>query len=365
MKKHSNSIFLLTLCLIVIQYQGVFGQTVPEYRIKASQILNGNDEAIGFYNPSRIVAIGEYLIIIDDANDDQVLVFDIKSHKFINAIGKIGRGPGEFLDPWNIFISKTESQEKFCIYGLRLRKISCFDLENVVKKSSHLPLYSVMLGKEIGMPLRINGMPTAKEFIITGIFPESYRFLLADSSGNVTRRSDKVDHQKEKEPLNVFQHAYTVVPVSNLEGTKIALGYFYSNLIEIYSSGDGTMLTSIRGIGDHDFYKPLFSTRKTPYGLTMAQGGDTRLAYIDINAGENYIYALYSGRRRKDKGSGQSNIVHVVSWDGELKSVLHLDTDVRDCDVSSLNGRKKLFCINNSRVNPSILTYEIADLKDN
>lgn len=328
-------------------------EETPEFELQTSAIWENNGWFI--YDPTVISLIDNYLIVIDRAGENQILVFDRQSQKLISAIGREGRGPGEYLTAWNLMVSE-EKDRRFCIYDLQLRRISCYELDEIAHKSNLKPAFSLTLSGQTGIPLYVNSMPKSNEFIVTGLFSDQYRFITVDSSGNIYNQSDHIPHIRENEPVNVFQHAYIALPVSNRNGTKIAFAYFYTDVIEIYST-DGDFL--YRGKLPTEHYKPYFSVRQTPAGPTMAQGSDARIAYIDIKTGNNHIFALYSGRARKERYNSQSNTIHVLDWKGQLKAIFHLDKYVESCTITP--EEKKLYCLYTLREEPEIIEYELPE----
>lgn len=245
----------------------------------------------------------------------------------------------------------------FCVFDIQLRKISCFDLNRVISDGNIKPDFTVNLGSQSGIPLRLNGLPDANGFIITGIFPEPYRFLIADRTGSIVKKSGLIPHQKGSEPINVFQHAYTVYPLSNLGGDKIAFGYKYTNIFEIYSlSGELLMRTHV---GD-EALEPFFKTRQTSQGPTMALGPDTLNGFTHITAGRSNIFALYSGHNFYTPRSGQANTILIYNWNGQHKATLKLGKFVRQCAVT-LN-EEKLYCVDQTSLEPSIIEYKIPSI---
>ncbi len=328
-------------------------QSVPEYNLKASSIWE-SDEWI-LYNPDKLAVLGSYLIVTDERQKNKIFLFHRKTKKLVAKLGREGRGPGEYLSPWYIFTSKRGTK-RFCIYDGILRRISCYNLKNVLKKPDNKPILSFTLSGETGIPLRLNSFPKAKKFIVTGIFSKPHRYMVIDSSGDIIKKSKAIPFSGVHDvPLNISQQAFTVFPVSNYKGTKIAFAYVYKNALAIYSN-EGKLLTQVKGPGKS--FSPKFLTAETPYGPTFAQNGETEVAYVDLNTSKNHIYALHSGRPRKSGVAGLSRTLYVYNWNGELNSIFHLDRNVLDCTVS-LTG-EALYCIDKNVNNyPAIVEYNL------
>lgn len=333
-------------------------QSVPEYNLKASSIWE-SDEWI-LYNPDKLAVLGSYLIVLDERQKNKIFLFNRKNKKLMAKLGREGKGPGEFLSPWYIFTAKRDTK-RFCIYDGQLRRISCYNLKNVLKKSDDKPLFSLTLSGNTGIPLRLNSFPKAKKFIVTGIFSNAHRYMVINSSGDIIKKSKAIPYSRINDvPLNISQQAFTVFPVSNYKGTKIAFAYVYKNTLAIYSK-EGKLLNQTMGPGK--YFSPKFLTAKTPYGPTFAQNGETKVAYVDLNSSKNHIYALHSGRPRKSGVAGLSQTLYVYNWNGELNSIFHLDRNVLDCAVTLTE--EVLYCIDKNVNNyPAIVEYKLPELDE-
>ena len=56
------------------------------------------------------------------------------------------------------------------------------------------------------------------------------------------------------------------------------------------------------------------------------------MGYNDITASDNYIYALFSGKKKKECGS-QSKIIRIIGWNGKAKCELESDLDLKQITV--------------------------------
>ena len=72
------------------------------------------------------------IIILDGRISKSVFIFDLNGN-FIRKIGKVGKGPGEYISPSSI--SADEEKKEIAIYDGRLNRIQLFSLEGKFLKS--------------------------------------------------------------------------------------------------------------------------------------------------------------------------------------------------------------------------------------
>ncbi|NGP88722.1 BF3164 family lipoprotein [Fodinibius halophilus] len=343
--------YVSLVVLLMIPVSTLFAQDFSEIDITTSEVWEQGEDPL--YNPAKILSVGDYVVIVDKVADKKVRIYDPESKQLVKAFGKQGKGPNEYLSIWNLFAVKDGSQQ-FCIYDIQLRRVTCYDLDAVANSSSYSPSYTQMLSADAGLPLRITGWPQKREFITTGIFKKGHRFITIDSTGSVAAKSDEFEYEESDTPLSVIQHAYTVLPTTNGDGTKVAFAYFYTNKLDIYSVS-GKKNATVRPSGD--FFPPLFSVCQTSQGTSMAQDGDTRLAYIDVSTTADHIYALYSGRKRSHKRTDSSDTIHVFDWNGNRDTKIHLDREVTDCTATA--GGENLLCLEKTAEGVDIIQYSL------
>ncbi|MDZ7772427.1 MAG: hypothetical protein U5K31_06785 [Balneolaceae bacterium] len=147
-----------------------------------------------------------YIVLTDGNPDRQVALSHESDMQYLGGFGRNGRGPAEFLSPW--LIMGEPGCPLFCIYDLNLRRISCYDADQVSTDFSRVePELTVNLDGSFGMPLNLEARLSRKEFIVTGIFADETRYLVSDSTGRVIQRSGAISGVMPRAPVNVQHNA--------------------------------------------------------------------------------------------------------------------------------------------------------------
>lgn len=284
------------------------------------------------YNPSKISYVKGYIILTDGNPDHQIAVFRETDRQFLGGFGRQGRGPSEFLSPY-LLLSKPDDP-LFCVYDLNMRRISCYDVDRTVTDFTRPePELMVTLDGNFGMPINLDARISRREFIVTGIFSDETRYIIADSTGKVIQRAGTIPDIMDNVPINVQHNAALTRVAAHPVNGRLALAYRFRNRISIYSP-EGELIRDI----DHPPLQdgdPGLILAHTPSGQPyMAQGNDTRMYYINIMADDKRIYALYSGRQRKEGAATYAQYLYIYNWDGDLLSYKRFDTFVESCTLT-------------------------------
>lgn len=311
------------------------------------------------YNPSMIRYVRGYVVLTDDNPDRQVVLFREGDMQYLGGFGRIGRGPAEYLSPWLILGNPITAI--FCIYDLNLRRISCYDADQVSSDFSRVePTLTVSLDGSFGIPLNLEARLPQKEFIVTGIFTDETRYMVSDSTGRVTQQSGVIPGIMPRAPINVQQNAALArVATHPLDG-RLAFAYRFTDRIGIYSA-EGKLIHEIAHPDKSS--DPGLVLAYTPSGQPyMAQDNNTRLAYVHVLADDRYIYGLYSGRQRRQGAADFASYLYVFDWKGNRVASHSLNTFVGNCTLTGRAGT--MLCLERTedyRDDFRILKFEIPD----
>ncbi len=91
---------------------------------------------------------------------------------------------------------------------------------------------------------------------------------------------------------------------------------------------------------------------------------DTRFGYVDVDATEETIFALYSGRTLEDFRSSASlgEFVHLFRWNGTFQAAYQLDTPVLTVAVEPAG--RHLYAIRHEP-EPAVITYALGAARTN
>ena len=78
----------------------------------------------------------------------------------------------------------------------------------------------------------------------------------------------------------------------------------------------------------------------------MARDKEGLNGYVDIYATEQFVYALFSGKKLKDENSKYAKRLRVFNWNGNLIKEYELDIPSSDICVSDDDSRLWTIAIN-------------------
>lgn len=312
------------------------------------EVLNKSDSLA---QPVALAKVGEHLVVVDAINEPAVHVVRASDGALVRSFGRKGSGPGEFRGARSVATSPRKESE-FWVYDIELSRLTRFDLRDSTRSGDHSLTFSSGI-----LPMELAWLGDSV-LVGTGIFQEG-RLALFDTAGRMLRTIGSVPGAEDgKVPVSVLQHAYTGTVAPAPDRTRVALVTRHADRLEIYPA-DGAGATIVRG---PDGFDPAFEVRQLKGHPYMATGEDLRFGYIDVTTTDDLVFALYSGRTRREHPGRASfaDRVHVYDWSGNLKQVLKLDSAVIDIAVDQEGGR--LYAIRHDPA-PSIVAYSLEGVE--
>lgn len=306
-------------------------------------------ESEAFGQPGDLAVVGEHLVLLDGLGNPAIHAIRLEDGSLARSFGRKGEGPGEFsgvrsIDP------VPGSASEFWVFDISLRRLTHVDLAgthistatgqgSLTFRAGELPMSPAWIGGEIVSP---------------GILAAG-RLARYDSVGNRVATTGSVPAIVGREvPVTVLQHAFTGTLAANPSRTRLALGTRHSDRLEIYRA-DGAPVATVRSAAP---FEPAFQVQALNGIPHMASGDDMRFGYVDVQTTEDRIFALFSGRTRRDYPGRAvfAEYVHEYDWDGRLRRVLKLDADVLSIAVDAEG--KKLFATRWTPT-PAVLVYPL------
>jgi hypothetical protein len=161
------------------------------------------------------------------------------------------------------------------------------------------------------------------ELVSTGYFDGPERLRVLDSVGGKRRSVGSLPPTPTGTPAQIAQQAYQAYVALNPTRTKIAVATRHADRIEIFALASGSRIVAERP----DAFDPTFTVATVGGSAVFATDGTLRFGYIDIDATEAYIYALYSGIRRGER-PGRANFgqsLLIFDWAGAIVARYALD----------------------------------------
>jgi hypothetical protein len=299
----------------VVGAQSAVPRRLESYRqtvIPLKGRLIGDPEV--FAQPSYIEWVNGKLVVIDRKADSMIVVLDAATGQTIRRFGRRGSGPGEFEAPWSI--QASGAGDSFWVFDTVLRRMTLVNLSTDFTRGSLHP--SAMLGLETGTALNNPKWVANGTLISAGIIPDG-RLAVFDSSGKARQAIGVFSFGDSRLPISVRRQAYDAYMTVSPKRDRVVTAMRLTDRVEIIDLTGGVLANGQRPFE----FEPKFDVSAD--GTRMISPLDQRVAYAGIAATEQGLFALFSGRTRRDGGAPFANYVHVFSWTGELKGVLKLD----------------------------------------
>jgi hypothetical protein len=277
--------------------------------------------------PTRIMSVGENLVVLDAAGPKSIHLITAREGRLQRSTGTSGAGPGEFRGASAIARDPKDVNAAW-IYDVTLSRMTRVS----ATAGAGSPTIINLAGKLTPVqPFWINDTLLASP----SLSPNG-RISFFSARGDYLRSEGVLPEQNGSIPPSVLQQAWMGKMVANPRTGELALATMYADQLEFYSP-EGKRLRTVRGPFRFD---PKFTVANAQGMAVMGQGDDMRFGYMDVAGTDRFIYALFSGRTREAHrgGASFSRYVHVYDWQGNLKRVLQLDSDVLGMDVSQ-DGR--------------------------
>lgn len=312
--------------------------------------LNGENLSFdGLIDPWKIILLDTLLLVSDRYPDDRIYLLDPFQKRIIKKFGKPGHGPGE-IDYIN-FITLGVDDESFWAYSANNKLFSKFFINDNQTDLASLQIRQtekLFITKELVwssdttfMTTRTDHKEKFVEYHVNGDTIRSY--------GTWEGMVDRVDI-----PMNVLASLHQGLLKSSKDRSTFMFACIARDMIEILDKKTGKII-SIRG-PDNEI--PPFTVDYSPGYPMLNLEYDTRYCYLDSYYGDQYIYALFSGRRISEvKQSGKyCNEVFVFDKQGNIKKQYKLDYSVRAFCVDEKN--RKLYAVSYDK-EPNIIEFTL------
>ncbi|SHM59068.1 TolB-like 6-blade propeller-like [Cyclobacterium lianum] len=304
-------------------------EDVPE-----PDLLRGNKLNLSvLLDPESILWTGKYLVVGESKTLDYYLhVIDPESETLIKTMGKDVFGPGEISTAYQL--EKGKSVNEIWVYDHTQKLIALFDLESPDE------LYQKAFRQPQNMYLATDIRWFSDDKLICRLADGDDKYVLYDTLGNqlTTYGTWSQLIADPSLPPNVIKSVHQGRTSFNPAQKKYVLGGRFRDFIEILDLSSGEII-STRG---PEHVIPAFVVDYSA-GYPMAQFTDRSLSsyYMDIIAGDEYIYALYFGKSADlyYKNGELSKEIFVFDYDGKLVKTYTLDYSLVSLAVDEENRR--------------------------
>lgn len=338
------SIFLFSACRKLNEYITVKNiTTFTDGSFKSVKKVSHkvlNDDFIG--DPVRISLINTFLFAVDSKTDTIVHVFSIINDNYIGPIIPRGIGPNELLSVG--MIEPSIEKNKFWSYDLTNKLWIENHLDSIVVSKCLIPTKSIRIPQDLPQDIYIDNPVWISDslFVCSNLNNYRDRYMIFDKQSKLVSSISNpnfIFHEDIPDGIlcDIFSTIFDVKP----DKSKIALAGRYFDCLEIYNI-DGSFQCHLKGPNEKS--EVVFNKEKSLNRGVMIKSPETKKIYICIKVSDNKIYALYSGKDRKDPADyNYSNIIYTFDWNGMPLDKIILDTEIGTFDIDEEN--KKIYAI--------------------
>lgn len=316
------------VCFISCKQNRVPEEPIGHFENKRTLSVSQTEdlETWGIYKPTKIYKVDSLYVIQDNSDKEMVKIWDKKNQKVYPCIKK-GNGPNEFLSISSLQIMNNELYfydiMRKSIHKLRLADLPQITIEECRKL------------KVVERPFIISFNQKQDKVLASGYFKKAW-LNYYDSLNNTLSSINFPEFEKTN---NLSDSEKSVVYISTLmaikpDQTRIACATQKAGVISIFSV-DSDSLQEIRR---WEYFPPI-AKKNTTSGVTFEK--DSKVGFCDIKCDEQYIYILYSGRKRKDYGLKTNHCEHLLiyDWEGNPIKQLKLEKPLFSFDYDSKENK--------------------------
>lgn len=295
--------------------------------------------------PARMLASGDYLLVLDGASDSVVHVVSSRDGHLVRSLGRRGAGPGEFQGARSFAV--RSAGEPPWIFDIALGRLTRVDPATPFHPAS---ARTITLAGEVlpVQPLWLNDT-----LLVSPNFSDRGRLSFFNGEGKFLRAAGRLPASPGIPP-SVVQQAWIGGMTASRSRGLLAIATLYADQLEIYRN-DGTLVRKVRGPFHFD---PQYKVDNAGGMLTMSSGDAMRIGYSSVVSSDDYIYAVFSGRTREGFGPSSpfGRYIHVFDWNGDLIKVFQLDAEV--LALAMAPDQRTFYAIRHDP-EPAILTFQI------
>lgn len=314
----------------------------------SSRVLDGSDHLT---MPGDLAVVGRYLVLINPSREATLRVYEAETGKVVRAFGREGKGPGEFQSAWTLD-PVAGSPSSFWVHDLQLQRLTFVDLE---KDFGADETYGSRILRLQGSGPATNPIWSGDTLLVSsGYFADPGRLAQFDQGGRLQAVVGEPPPGQPSTPVQVRQHAYQSTIKGNSTGSLIAVATRHADRLQIFRP-DGTLVSEARRPAN---FEPVYKSVIRAGHPSMSSGDDLRFGYVDLAATDAHVYALYSGRTRRDfPGEAvYGEYVYIYDWNANLRTVLRLDAAASSIAVDE--SKKKLYAVQHLPA-PAVVVYDL------
>lgn len=290
------------------------------------------------------------LIVYDVYDAHCFTLFDAISGKFITRFGTIGQGPDEIL----IGSYGELTNGNYYVFNDQLKRIWIFNtdsLRNNIKKPQTNIQYNIQESQFTKL------LPvTDSIFVGVGDYKKGTQIVVFDINNEVLDYGIDTYNFNDAS-FNVYTRFLSNQGnfVKHPQYNKFVFSVNFSSNIDFFELKNNEIIPSKLLRLGNPLYEPIIEGGGTIFRAVPDEQAIT--GYIDLSAGNRYVYALYSEKRLYENWR-KSKVVLVFDWEGNPIARLNIDREVYYIAVDEANN--KLFAaVKNETKGWNIICYRL------
>lgn len=281
-------------------------------------------------SPAKMLTVDSFLIVLDFNHKHFFNVFSLNSFTHLFSFGAKGRGPGEIGHANCLF----KLENGFGIFDIDKQQILIYNMDSLVPNpQTYIPgnkkmpslketIYRISPLIDIGFVASGGG----------GFTEKRYCFIQKDSSYKFSTYPEVAENNYPPEALPLI---YQGDIVGHPSLSKFVSVSSKTPLIEFYSFSNGKFDLIKR----HQYYYPSVVPQITDSYRAVGSLPDNIYGFRDIEATEDYVYVLYSGRTSEEFNDRcfYGNKILVYDWNGKIIKVLESNIDIATFTINKQN----------------------------
>ncbi len=312
------------------------------------EVMDLPDAIIG--SPGDMRKVGSYLIVTDFRQDSVFHLIDVKNREYLGMSGERGQGPDEFL---RLVFIHPFGDGRLCSFDMRKYELKELTLDSIDRKITGNRILKV----EPGWDTEMIPLPDGN-FVTSGIY-DGPMFNVVDKAGNILAQGGTYpykDETEKKQSNQIRAMAYQGLMRVNSKG-KMAFVTGSAQMIGIYQPTAREVKPIAEVIERYATYR--IDANSPEEGYSVSHSAHEASAYNGLQVTDDYIYALYSGRKFADYKSEaiyECEHIHVFDWEGNRVGAYKLDVAIRCFYPDETEG--KIYAIANLP-DPVVVTFEL------
>lgn len=309
-------------------------------------VIDMQESDLLFGNSSSLSAlIGDWLFIYDPYEGNQYSLFNLKTKEEKRILAK-GNGPGEFLQPTQIFVDEGRQQVK--LYERQKALFHTYSFHHAVRGEFRNPISVDDIG-DVGYDATICGT----NYVQDREAEDLKIFSLKDATGKTLARFGNYPGKSIKgltDPMSILMLAQSRA-IANPKGDVIVTAGRMNDWVAFYQLKDNQP----RLIKEYFSIDAEAKIERGANFTRMTHNDKTITAYMRLYPTSKYLYALYSGAYKGYRPPYR--YLQVFDWNGNFVKGLRFSERLNSIVVNEKEG--KLYGLSKTNDEPRIYVYSL------